>query len=66
MEVGITKPLEDSTIRDAAAVGDSDYQHYIQAMPHILAAFPQLTVDAYWDLKVPEHVALHKWVRDQG
>lgn len=51
-------PLADLPIRVAADLDKNDEIAYLVAFGPVLAAFPQITPDAYWNLTVAEHASL--------
>lgn len=51
-------PLADLPIRVAADLDKADEVAYLVSFGLVLAAFPQITPDAYWRLSVAEHASL--------
>ena len=50
-----------------ALTGDEErYAYYLKAMPLVLGAYSQISVDGYWRLTVAEHNTLYRGVNPDG
>ena len=55
----ITDPIvADLPLRKAALHVEGGDAFWTETLPHVLAGFPQITPDSYWNLTVAEHAEL--------
>lgn len=63
--LGDTVPVLEITLHRAAARSEDAGGVWIEVMPQILEAFPQITPETYWRLTVGEAVALLAYLEDR-